>query len=187
MPATPASESAPFNEDDERFVAELTAHQAAIQAFIQSLMPGDPACDDVVQRTNITLWRKRETFTLGTNFRAWAFEVAKWNVRSHFKDLGRKHWLVFDDGLTEAVSDRMSELTETRDDDRQAALRECLAKLRRIDRELLISHYEVGETLAECAARTGRSRNGLKVTLFRLRAALRGCIAARLGLERIQS
>jgi SAM-dependent methyltransferase len=84
---------------EEEFVAELTAHQSSLRAFILSLMPGESDVDDVLQRTNITLWRKRETFTLGTNFRAWAFEVAKWNVRSTFKDKKRKHWLVFDEEL----------------------------------------------------------------------------------------
>ena len=148
--------------------------------------PGDPSVDDVVQRTNMTLWRKRESFTLGTNFRAWAFEVAKWNVRSHFKEKGRKHWLVFDDELTNAVADRMSEKSLIRPSARQAALRDCMTKLRDIDRDLLLSHYEVGESLAEFAERTQRSRNGLKVTLFRLRAALRRCIADRISVESTQ-
>ncbi len=174
----------PSPGDDDRFVADLTAEQVALQGFIQSLMPGDPAVDDVLQRTNLTLWRKRSDFTPGTNFRAWAFEVAKWNVRSHFKELGRKHWLVFDDDLATAITERMAERVPPRPAPRQAALQECLQQLRPIDRDLLLSHYEVGETLAECAARTGRSAKGLKVTLFRIRAALRRCIHSKLEIDR---
>ena len=170
-------------DNEEEFVSELTAHQSSLRAFILSLMPGESDVDDVLQRTNLTLWRKRESFTLGTNFRAWAFEVAKWNVRSSFKDKKRKHWLVFDEELTSAVADQMLTQTQISTSDRQAAMRECLSKLREIDRHLLISHYEVGESLAEFAERTNRSRKGLKVALFRLRATLRRCIGSRLALQ----
>lgn len=172
---------------EDRFVADLTAEQAALHGFIGSLMPGDPAVDDVLQRTNLTLWHKRGDFTPGTNFRAWAFAVAKWTVRSHFKDLGRKHWLVFDDELAEAVSERMAEKIPPSPNSRQVALRECMAQLRPIDRDLLLSHYEIGESLSECAARIGRSPRGLKVTLFRLRAALRRCIQSKLEIDRAKS
>ena len=181
----PAQPDQPEDRTDgeEEFVSELTAHQSSLRAFILSLMPGESDVDDVLQRTNLTLWRKRESFTLGTNFRAWAFEVAKWNVRSSFKDKKRKHWLVFDEELTSAVADQMLTQTQISTSDRQAAMRECLSKLREIDRHLLISHYEVGESLAEFAERTNRSRKGLKVALFRLRATLRRCIGSRLALQ----
>jgi RNA polymerase sigma-70 factor, ECF subfamily len=58
----------------------------AIHAFLISLMPGDPAADDVLQQTNITPWRKRETYHSGTHFRSWAFECAKWTLRAHLKE-----------------------------------------------------------------------------------------------------
>ena len=49
-PARPEPASTPPPEDgrEEAFVAELTAQQAAIQAFIASLMPGDSGTDEVM-------------------------------------------------------------------------------------------------------------------------------------------
>ena len=108
---------------EEEFVSQLTAHQSAMQAFIASLMPGDPAVDDVLQAANLTLWRKRAEFEPGTNFRAWAFQCAKWCARAHFKELGRKHWLVFDDGLVEAIGDRLAADLPPTPDATQSALR----------------------------------------------------------------
>lgn len=172
---------------EESFVTELTAHQPALQAFIASLMPGDPGTDDVLQRTNITLWRKREEFAAGTNFRAWAFECAKWTMRAHLKEKQRKNWLVFDDELARAVTERMAERTPASPDAPQAALRVCLSKLRDSDRELILSHYEQGESLAECSKRCGRTVGTLKVALFRLRAGLRRCISERLAVEAARS
>lgn len=166
---------------EEEFVAELTAHQPALQAFVVSLMPGDPGVDDVLQRANITLWRKREVFRAGTNFRAWAFETVKWTLRAYLKEKQRSGWLVVDDELARAVSERMIEHLPASADAPQAALRHCLEKLRPVDRELVLSHYEEGETLAECARRCGRTVGTLKVTLFRIRAALRRCISSHLA------
>lgn len=172
---------------EESFVTELTAHQPALQAFISSLMPGDPGTDDVLQRTNITLWRKRDEFTPGTNFRAWSFECAKWTMRAYLKEKQRKNWLVFDDDLARAVTERMAERIPSTTDASQVALRVCLSKLRDSDRELLLSHYEQGESLADCSKRCGRTVGTLKVALFRLRAGLRRCISERLALEAARS
>jgi RNA polymerase sigma-70 factor (ECF subfamily) len=172
---------------EERFVADLTAHQPALQAFIASLMPGDPSVDDVLQGTNLTLWRKREDFTPGTNFRAWAFEVAKWTMRAHLKESRRKNWLVFDDDLAQAVTDCMIERVPASPDAPQAALRICLSKLRDRDRELVLSHYQTGASLADCAKRAGSTAGTMKVALFRLRAVLRRCITERLAVEAARS
>lgn len=167
--------------NEEEFVSELTAHQSALQAFVISLMPGDNGVDEVIQRTNITLWRKRESYQLGTNFRAWSFECAKWTLRAYLKEKKRANWLIVDDELTQAITDRMVERIPELSSAPQVALRMCLGQLRPIDRDLLLSHYENKETLAEIAERSDRTVGTLKVTLFRLRAAMRRCISDRLA------
>lgn len=166
---------------EEGFVTELTASQSALQAFIAALMPGESGVDEVLQRTCLTLWRKRATFEAGTNFRAWAFETAKWTLRAYLKETRRASWLVVDEELTRVISERMAARVPRSADASAAALRMCLEKLRPIDRDLVLSHYEEGESLAECAKRCGRTVGTLKVTLFRLRAALRRCITDRLA------
>ncbi|MGC4016969.1 MAG: sigma-70 family RNA polymerase sigma factor [Luteolibacter sp.] len=171
----------PQPASEEEFVTELTVTQSALQAFIVSLMPGDSGVDEVMQRTNITLWRKRDDYQSGTNFRAWAFECAKWTMRAYFKEKQRKSWLIIDDDLTRAVTERMIESLPAAADATQAALRLCLERLRPIDRELVLAHYEGGESLAECAQRSGRTPGTVKVTLFRLRGILRRCISDRLA------
>ena len=58
----------------EEFVAELTNHQTSMLAYIRSLAPGSSGARDLLQEVNITLWQKRESFELGTNFKAWRSE-----------------------------------------------------------------------------------------------------------------
>lgn len=168
-------------ESEEAFITELTAHQPAIQAFIVSLMPGDPDTDEVMQRTNLVLWRKRDSFTPGTNFRAWAFECAKWTIRAYLKEKRRSNWLIIDDDLTRHLTETMMHLIPSSPNATQTALRLCLQRLRSSDRELLLSHYQDGESLSDFARRAGTTPGTLKVTLFRLRAALRRCISDRLA------
>jgi len=64
----------------QEFVAHLTASQGRIRGFIVTLMPGSPDVGDVLQETNLTLWKSRARYRPGTNFLAWAFTVARLEV-----------------------------------------------------------------------------------------------------------
>lgn len=168
-------------EHESAFVAQLTDMQMPLRLYVQSLMPGDSAAHDVVQQANAMLWKKREDFTLGTNFKAWAFSVARYEVLNYRKQQARDSRLVFGEELEQIIAEDLSE----RDDDteqRHEALKGCLEKLRQQDRELLLHRYTASAgTLDEFAERVGRSVGGLKVTLHRLRNALLGCIEKQLG------
>ena len=164
------------------FVAALTEIQLSLRLYVQSLMPGDAAAHDVVQQANATLWRKRDEFTPGTHFKAWAFSVARYEVLNHRKQQARDSRLVFGEELEQVLAD---DLIERPDDTerRHEALRGCLEKLRQQDRELLLHRYTAAAgTLDDFAQRMGRSVGGLKVTLHRLRNALLGCIEKQLAI-----
>ena len=174
-------------EHESAFVAQLTDIQMPLRLYVQSLLPGDAAAHDVVQQANATLWKKREDFTLGTNFKAWAFSVARYEVLNHRKQQARDSRLVFGEELEQILAEDLVE----RDDDterRHEALKGCLEKLRPQDRELLLHRYTAtAGTLNDFAERAGRSVGGLKVTLHRLRNALLGCIEKQLGATEARS
>lgn len=164
---------------DAQFVGQLTAAQVPLLAYVRSLLPGDPAARDVAQQANATIWAKRADFEPGTNFKAWAFSVARFEVLNYRKRQARDARLVFSDELEQTIA---AELADAPDDfhDRQEALKACMQHLRPEDRNLLLHRYSHAEPLAGYAARVGRSVGGLKVTLHRLRAGLLGCIERRL-------
>ena len=62
------------------YVSLMTKHQANLRAFIVSLMPGSQDVEDVLQNTNAVLWQKRARYAHGTNFIAWAFKIARFEV-----------------------------------------------------------------------------------------------------------
>ena len=160
----------------------LTEHQTAVLAYIRSLMPGYPGSRDILQRVNLTLWNKKNDFTLGTNFKAWAFSVARFQVLSQRRRLRREGWLVFDEDLaTRFAAEEEPENPEL--DRTHGALQRCLGKLNERDTELVRKRYTENITLEEYAATLDRSAGTLKARLFKIRAALRRCITRELARE----
>ena len=167
--------SASDNAGSEEFVGELTNHQTSMLAYIRSLAPGNSGARDLLQEVNITLWQKRESFELGTNFKAWAFQTIRYHILNHRRRLVAQGWLVFDDDLIESLSPEF-EMEPDELEERHLALRSCLTRLRPPDRELLHHRYATDSSLQEYATATNRSAGTLKAVLFNLRAALKRCI-----------
>ncbi|MEI8036831.1 MAG: sigma-70 family RNA polymerase sigma factor [Verrucomicrobiota bacterium] len=174
MPTPPSD-----NPGSEQFVQELTNHQTAMLAYIRSLAPGGGGARDLLQEVNITLWQKREVFELGTNFKAWSFQIIRYHLLNHRRRLVAHGWLVFDDDLLERMSPDIEAAPEELEE-RHLALRRCLLRLRPQDRELLHHRYATTSSLGVYAAATRRSAGTLKAVLFNLRAALRRCIERQL-------
>jgi RNA polymerase sigma-70 factor (ECF subfamily) len=163
------------NADSEEFVRELTNHQTSMLAYVRSLAPGNSGARDLLQEVNITLWQKRDSFELGTNFKAWAFQTIRYHMLNHRRRLVSQGWLVFDDDLIERMAPGF-EMEPDGLEERHLALRKCLQKLRPQDRELLHHRYATSSSLQEYAALTRRSAGTLKAVLFNLRAVLKRCI-----------
>jgi RNA polymerase sigma-70 factor (ECF subfamily) len=176
--ALPSDESP---DPSEEFVALLTRHQSVLLAFILGLVPNREDAEEIRQRANIVLWRKREDFKLGTSFRSWAFSVARWEARGFIRERGRKSWLVYDDEVAGLLADRLASLPVPALGDRADALRHCLGELNRDHRRLIVARYQEGLSFTECAERFSRSEGGLRVTLHRLKITLRRCVVKRLA------
>ena len=169
----------PSEKDTEEFVRELTACQDDLFFFIRSLC-GDPtASADIRQDVNVILWRKRDNYRPGTNFKAWAFQIAKFEVKSHLRKCSKTPAICGDSELLDLFA---SELPETIDQlpERRLALAQCMESLTEKDTELLKHHYWSDLGLAALAQATNRSTGTLKARLFQLRYSLRHCIRRRL-------
>ena len=164
---------------DKQFVALLTEVQLPLTLYVQSLLPGDRQAGDVAQQANAKIWEKRNEFELGTNFKAWAFSIARFEVLNYRKQQARQSRLQFSDELEQTLAEDLA----TQDDGlaaRQDALRQCLSQLGESERRLLLHRYATSGTLADYAAELNRSVSGLKVALSRLRRKLLDCITRRI-------
>ncbi len=167
------------SKQDVEIVSLLTEHQSAIRFYIASLLPGEVRAADVAQQANLTIWDKRGDFELGTNFKAWSFSIARYEVLNFRKREARDARLQFSDELEEIISGEIASHIDDIDE-RHEALRECMKKLRQSDRDLIHHRYFEVSSLADYADKVGRSAAGLKVSLHRLRTALAQCIEKRI-------
>jgi len=171
------------SDADEEIIAHITTNQKNLLAFVLAIVPDHSAAEEIVQRTNITLWRKRADFELGTSFRSWAFTVARWEARAYARQQERKGWLVFDDQVASLLADRQASIPAPAISDRTIALRQCLRALSPAHQQLIRDRYQLNLSYRQCAERTGRSEMGMRVTLHRLRAILHQCVLKRLKAD----
>lgn len=157
------------------FVGQITRHQQALRAYIVSLMPGMSGVQDVLQETNLVLWEKRGKFKPGTHFQAWAFAIARYEVKAHRRKAIALGVTTLDDDLLEELAERGEQRPEELEQ-RLRSLDKCLGKLQGKERQLIEHRYFSGATLESFSAACGRPVDSLRVSLFRIRAALRQCI-----------
>jgi len=168
------------------FVGQITRHQTALRAYIISLMPGMDGVSDVLQETNVVLWEKRGKFQPGTNFRAWACVIARYEVKTHRRKMLSRGMTMLDEDLAEQLAEHGEETPE-QVDGRLRTLDKCLGRLEEEERQLVEHRYFSGSTLDAFSARCGRPVDSLRVSLFRIRAGLKKCINNELAIDRARS
>ena len=171
----------PGENATERFVQHLTEIQTRLLAYIAMLL-GDPAAArDVLQETNLVLWRKSSEFTEGTNFVAWARAIAKYQVLGYLRDAKRDRHL-FGEALVESITVEAEPETEDLEI-RHSALHVCLEKLTQHQRTLLESRYTEGHSIQEIADSARRTHGSVAMSLSRIRQSLLECIEHRMAGE----
>jgi RNA polymerase sigma-70 factor (ECF subfamily) len=170
-----------FKKDDSSegeslrgYVSLIAQHQWALRGFILSLMPGSPDVDDVLQETNMVLWEKRKRFEEGSNFLAWATTIARFQVMRHRNSAKRSRVLPFSDEFLHELAGKVA--PDNPKTKLLGALDRCLEKLSEKQRRLVAARYTPGHSLADHAAQIGTSAEVLRVTLHRIRLALKRCV-----------
>jgi RNA polymerase sigma-70 factor (ECF subfamily) len=174
------ADGVPESTDELRggFFPLYVAHQHRIRAYILTLVPNRDDADDLFQETSAVLWEKFAEFTEGTDFVAWACQVAFWKVANHRKKQARSR-IMFDDRVFSLLAERTVELTP-RLDARREALSECLGRLAERDRQLVLLRHEPGGNVERAAQVTGRTLLAAYKALQRIRKSLFDCVSLRL-------
>ena len=149
--------------------------QPELRSFIGHLMPIVDARADILQEVNLLLWEKRATFQPGTSFRNWAYTFARNVVMNHQKKAKREKRVVFSNEMVEQLAADFEE-SDPRLAERMPALRRCLSKIPKEERQLLLARYAKHGAIEQRAQESGRSAAALRGVIFRLRTALRSCI-----------
>jgi len=172
------SRPTPADVADTTFADLMASHQTRLEAYIRSLIFDPSSARDILQEANIVMLKKAGQFELGTNFTAWAYRIAWFEVMSWRRRKGRER-IVFDDQMLERVAEVMEKRSD-REQERVEALRECIEKLPERQRDFITRRYLHEDSLIELAEETGLKKNALVQLLFRARSSLLKCIEHRL-------
>jgi RNA polymerase sigma-70 factor (ECF subfamily) len=157
---------------------QITACQSRLYAYILSLTGDREQAREVLQETNLVIWRKADQFEEGTNFIAWVFQIARFQVLAYRQKIARDR-LVFDDELLEGMADIFDH--DESFDARQDALAHCIEQIAPNHRNLLNIRYSDGQSVKDIAEQLDKSANAIAKVLHRTRLALMKCIEQKLN------
>jgi RNA polymerase sigma-70 factor, ECF subfamily len=181
-PRTEMLDSEKLQDNQEslgQFVQELIAAQPSLRAYILASIGGSGhEAADVLQKTNLALWKNAGKFRVGTPFMPWAVTLAKYEVLAYCRDKARDRH-IFPEDVAELMGAAASEMVEGLAD-RIEALKSCLGTITQRQRDLLAKRYFDGSSIAQIAAGMQRSDSAVKSALARVRKALQACIDHRL-------
>jgi len=145
-----------------------------LRAFALSLAGQSDKADDLVQDTILKAWAHRESFTIGTNLKAWLFTILRNEFYSQMRKRGRE--VQDSDGAYTATPSTHAPQYGTLD---LADFRAALEKLPDDQREALLLVGASGFSYDEAAKICGCKVGTVKSRVSRARAMLQGI----LGIE----
>lgn len=158
----------------------IAASQKVLVGYIRTLVMDVDDADDILQETNVVLWRRAGEYDPSMKFTTWACGVAKRQVLAWARDRGRDRHLFLDAALLDDLAERATAQADL-GEARAAALRLCLAKLTDHQRQLIRQRYHPQGSVQRMAELSGRSTNALSVALNRIRRKLQECITHTMG------
>src|SRR4051812_17827930 len=154
----------------ELFVQLLGQHQRRLFLYVMTLVPCWNDAEEIMQETNLVLWREFDRFQPGTSFAAWACRIAlnrmlAWRKRQRRDRL--KFGVDFLEALAETAIDEVEHLEE-----RSKLLARCLEKLPERQRALLRLRYLEGHDVPAISRELRRSTDAVYRALSRIRGNL---------------
>jgi RNA polymerase sigma-70 factor (ECF subfamily) len=159
-----------MSRDRDRVIAAVTDNAADILAYLTRRVDPSEDAADLLSEVLTVLWKKAGALpTKDEDIRPWMFGIARKILQHHYRTQGRQH----------ALADRLrSMLTVTEHPgftitDDHLDLRQALAQLSQIDRDIIgLVHWE-GFTLADTSRIMGIKESTTRSRYHRAQATLR--------------
>jgi RNA polymerase sigma-70 factor (ECF subfamily) len=169
----------PLSAEDRRKAVQalFLRNQTTLRGLILGMLPDVNRAEDLLQDVFFVVTDKASSFELGTNFIAWAMQIARYRL----KELVRKD-IASGRTLTPDLIDRLVE-TYQPNDRHEAMLRQlsfCIERLTPSTRQLLTLRYHGRLKPAQIASERDLSVQTVYSVLSKTRSALRDCIERRM-------
>lgn len=156
-----------------------------LRAWLATQAPPAVDVDELAQRTFVVVFSKLREFEPGSDFAAWLFTIARFQLKTELTRLRRVadyHARFAPELLQRELERRSSEAPELQQN-RLEHLAECLQSLGEHLQRYIKWRYEEEIPLEEMAARSDRSVSAVKKQLWQLRRRLHECIETRMATE----
>lgn len=158
----------------KQLVSLLLRHREAIFGFIYTLVHHRADAEDILQDASLIMWEKFDEFDVGTDFIAWANQIAYFCVKNAQRKQSHSR-LVFDEELLETLSATANEVAAELEE-QNAMLVECLQELPDRDRSMIAARYGPDGSVALAAEVASRSTVATYKALGRVRKLLADCV-----------
>jgi len=169
--------------DEAAFCELVRRHQAVVRAFLGRFVRSAADVDDLAQE--VFLAAHRDLATCGDRgLRSWLFTIARHRALTWLRDeerRSRRQGRGFEAQLMTWQADEAQQANADDETMKLVALQHCMEELPNERAELLRTYYREGEDVSSMSRRFSRPASWIKVTMFRLRRALRGCVEGRLA------
>lgn len=142
--------------------------------------------DEIAQRSFVVVYTRLGAYELGTNFPAWVFSIARFQlmteqtrIRRLAENTGR-----YGQDLLQLELERHSDEPPELEQERLEHLETCVHALEENLRQYITWRYVEGITLEEMARKTGRSVGAIKKQLWQIRRKLQEGVNARMKINR---
>lgn len=154
----------------------VKAFQWQIRSYLHVRCPIHSDPDDITQEVFIVAYRKIQLFEVGTNFRAWLFSIARYQLLSEIQKQKRRSAFCRAYEGDPTVGQREPLLEDPHDDLMVAKLQECISQLNEKGREALRLRYTNRKSIREIAKLRERSEGAVKKQLHVIRKKLEDCL-----------
>lgn len=159
--------------------------QPTVSAFIVSVVPNFHAADDILQNVALVTTRRIADYDRNLPFAAWAIGIAKKEIQAYFRSKKKEH-LLLDANVIESIAQTIASPDSDLDTLKRSmeqALRTCLDKLGKKWRHVVELFYLREQDTQRIAQQLVMSHVNVRVTLHRIRRALRECVSQHLPPE----
>lgn len=158
----------------EEFVRLSSTHQRQLLGYIFTLVRNMDDAEDLLQQTNLIVWRRFDDYKPGTDFMRWACHIAHLQVLTFLRTRRRDPPHISEQLLAQLADKRLDRSTAY--EHYRDGLRICMDRLSTSDRELLGLCYGGAISIREIAGQLGRSADSVYHSLQRIRYVLLECI-----------
>lgn len=177
--AEPATSEGVVNRD--QFSVLYKRHAQQVYAFIRAMVPQQADAEDAFQDVSAVLWQKFGQYQEGTNFLAWATQIAKFRVLN-LRDYQHRSKFVLNNDFIETVTSDAWPMVELLDAQHRA-LADCYRRLSEQERRLVDQRYRDGLTVKDLAERMNRPLRTVYRVFERIHIALLDCVQRKLTEE----